>query len=251
MSIVLNENEWAEEMIKSRDLGKKPSETLRRVARFYLDKGFPPANVRKKMELFLIQCDPVASLPKWSDIIDYALKKAKEYEAIDIKHLYITDKEMKTIDNLDGKQLRRLAFTLLCLAKYWHEVQPNSDYWVNNKDTEIMSMANVNTSLKRQGTMYWTLNNLGLVQFSKKVDNTNIRVCYVQDGEPVMDIHDFRNLGYQYLMYHGEPYFTCQHCGIVTKLNNPKIGRKQVYCKKCAAEIAVQQRVNSAMKHDK
>ena len=35
MSIVLKENDWAEKMIQSKSLGKKPSETLRRVARYY------------------------------------------------------------------------------------------------------------------------------------------------------------------------------------------------------------------------
>ena len=39
MSIVLKENDWAEKMIQSKSLGKKPSETLRRVARYYIDSG--------------------------------------------------------------------------------------------------------------------------------------------------------------------------------------------------------------------
>ena len=75
MSIVLKENEWAEKMIISSELGKKPSETLRRVARFYLDKGFPISDVRRKLEAFIIQCNPVASLPKWSTTIEYAINK--------------------------------------------------------------------------------------------------------------------------------------------------------------------------------
>lgn len=33
MGIVLNEYEWAERMINSRELGKKPMETLTRVAK--------------------------------------------------------------------------------------------------------------------------------------------------------------------------------------------------------------------------
>ena len=37
MSVVLRENDWAASMIQANSLGKKPSETLRRVARFYMD----------------------------------------------------------------------------------------------------------------------------------------------------------------------------------------------------------------------
>lgn len=248
MSIILKENEWAERMIQSRTLGKKPSETLCRVARYYIDCGYTKKETRRKLDSFLIQCEPTSSLPKWSDILDYAVNRACKYEAIDIDSIDITEPEMSKIDSLKGKQLKRLAFTLLCLAKYWNLVTPNCDYWVNNKDSEIMSMANINTSMKRQGLMYWELREAGLIQFSRKVDNTSVRVCFVEDGNTVCQISDFRNLGYQYLKYYGEPYIECQHCGITTKINDPEKGRKQKYCKTCAAEIALQQRVNSVMR---
>jgi len=40
MNIILKENEWAEKMIQDRSLGKKPYQTLYRVARYYLDSGY-------------------------------------------------------------------------------------------------------------------------------------------------------------------------------------------------------------------
>ena len=40
MSIVLNEYEWAEKAIRDRDLGKKPGETIGRVAKYYLHNAF-------------------------------------------------------------------------------------------------------------------------------------------------------------------------------------------------------------------
>lgn len=248
MTVVLKENEWAQDMIDRGELGVKPSETLRRVARYFIDKGCSPNEARKRLDSFLIRCEPTSSLTKWSNALDYAVSRASKYKSIDIDSIIITDSEMSRIDGLDGKQIKRLAFTLLCLAKYWKFVTPDNDYWVNNKDTEIMSMANINTSIKRQGLMYWTLRDAGMVQFSKKVDNTNVKVCFVEDGNPVLHITDFRNLGYQYLMYHGEPYFVCSNCGITVKINNPGVGRKQKYCKKCATEIAIQQKINSAMR---
>lgn len=248
MSIVLKENEWAAKMLQSRTLGKKPSETLYRVARYLLDEGYSKKDTRNKLDAFLLQCDPTASLPKWSSALDYAVTRASKYEAIEIDSIDITKPEMEIIDSLNGKQIKRLAFTLLCLAKYWQIVIPTGDHWVNNKDNEIMAMANINTSIKRQGLMYWTLRELGLIQFSRKIDNTNVKVCFAQDGEVAMSISDFRNLGYQYLKYHGEPYFECVNCGMTTKFSDPINGRKQKYCKSCASEIAVQQRVNSVMR---
>lgn len=249
MSIVLRENDWAAAMIKGCSLGKKPSETLRRVARFYMDKyGMNQDAARKKLDSFLLQCDPTASLPKWSDALDYAASRASKYPAICIDFIPITDAEMKRIDALEIKQMRRLAFTLLCLSKYWNLVTGKSDGWVNSKDNEIMAMANIRTSVKRQSAMYGALSELGMIQFSRKVDNTNVRVCFAADGKEVMRVTDLRNLGYQYLMYHGEPYFTCPNCGITTKVTNEGNKRHQKYCPDCAATIRMKQNIESVMR---
>lgn len=248
MSIVLDEHKWAEQMIEQHTLGKKPFETLTRVSRYYLDKGKSKKEVRNIMDSFLIQCDPTASIPKWSGIIDNAMSLASKYEAVSAKYISVSDKEIEKIKSLSGKQLQRLAFTLLCLAKYWDIISRSKDHWVNSKDSEIMQLANINTSIKRQSAMYYTLNELGMIRFSRKVDNTNVRVCFIEDGETVIRVSDFRNLGYQYLKYLGEPYFECANCGIVTKYNDPRNRRKQKYCKSCAAEIAIKQRIDSVMR---
>lgn len=246
MTIVLNERDWAEEMIASRSLGKKPFETMCRVARYYFDNGFSRKKIRRMLDSFLIQCDPSASLTKWSDALDHAVSRAMKYEAINIDSIDITVPEMEKIDSLDGRQLKRLAFVLLCLAKYWNIVLRRPDGWVNNKDSDIMRMANINTSIKRQSLMFSKLKQSGLIDFSRKVDNTNVRVCFFSDGDIAMRVTDFRNLGYQYMMYHGGPYFVCANCGMTVKESSPR-GRKQIYCRKCANDVAIQRRVNNAM----
>ncbi len=248
MAIVLNEKEWAEEMINARSLGKKPTETLRRVARYHLDNGLPKREVRAKIELFLLQCDPTASVPKWSNALDRAVQMAMKYPAVNIDSITITKPEMARIDALEGKQLRRLAFTLLCLSKYWNIVTRSGNGWVNSRDNEIMRMANINTSIRRQSTMYFNLAEAGMIRFSRKVDNTNVQVCFQEDGEPAMQVTTFVNLGYQYMMAHGEPYFVCESCGVTTRIESPNRGRRQKYCRACAAKIDIQYAVNSVMR---
>lgn len=238
-------------MISSHSLGKKPFETLSRVARYYIDNGIPKNEVRKMLDVFLIQCEPTASVPQWADTIDAALSRALKYEAINIKSIDVTKPEMDRIDALSGRQIKRLAFTLLCLAKYWDIVGKNAEHWVNSKDSDIMRMANIKESIRRQSLMFHRLNAADMIRFSKKVDNTNVKVNFVSPGETVMSITDFRNLGYQYLKYHGEPYFECRNCGITTKYKNPKSNKsmwQQKYCAACAVEIDTQQRVNSVMR---
>lgn len=235
-------------MVQSRSLGKKPYETLRRVAKYYLTEGFTKKETRELLDTFVARCEPRASLAKWSDTIDFALDRALKSDAVNIEYITVTKPEMARIDALGGKQLQRLAFTLLCLSKYWDAVNAHGDHWVNSADSDIVRMANVNTSVRRQSAMYHTLREAGMIQFSKRVDNTNVRVCFIEDGEEALRVSDFRNLGYQYLMSKGEPYFVCANCGLVTRYSNPIKGRKQKYCKACAYEVKMKQNIDSAMR---
>lgn len=249
MGIVLNEYEWAERMISNHDLGGKPTETLSRVAKYYLENKYSKREVRKMLDTFLVQCDPNASLVHWSDTLDRITKNAGKFPLIRLDGVSITKDELARIEALPGKQIRRLAFTLLCVSRYWDGVSESNNHWVNTSDKEVMQMANINTSIKRQSLMFSELKAAGMIRFSKKIDNINVQVIFGDaDGEVAMTIQDFRNIGYQYLKYYGEPYFECSNCGVVSKIHNPSKGRKQKYCPNCAIELQTKQIVDSVMR---
>ena len=246
--IILNEYEWAERAIRYKVLGKKPYETLSRVAKYYTYKNYPKREVRRLLDEFLLQCEPTVSLVTWSDTLDNAAKSATKYPLVMIDSIEITVPEMKRIDALPGKPIRRLAFTLLCIAKYMHTVSENTNYWVTTPDNEIMKMANISTSIKRQSSMFGQLKDDGMIRFSKQIDNLSVQVLFTEDGDTAMRVTDFRNLGYQYMKHHGEPYFECVNCGLTEKIKNPSSGRPPKYCPQCAAEIRTRQNVNSVMR---
>lgn len=253
MSIVLNEDEWALSAIENKQLGKDAFETLRRVARYYMDNGCSKKEAREQLDKFLTQCDSSASLAKWSKTLDTAVKRAARFDSVRINKISITVPEFETIKGLKGIQLQRLAFTLLCLSKYWNEVNPNANGWVSTSDTEVVSIANITTSIIRQNKLYHSLYELGLIQLPKRVDSTSVRVCYIQPGDTEMEIDDFRNLGYQYMLHIGDKtVFKCQACGVVSKKKthneDKKSGPKQKYCQECASSMKIKQSVNSVMR---
>lgn len=248
MSIILNEYEWAEQMIDHHDLGKRPTDTLSRVAKYYFANQYSKREIRKMLDTFLIQCDPSASLSGWSDMLDKIVRNVDKYPIIKIDGVDVSTKEMESIEKLEGTQLRRLAFTLLCVAKYWYAVSEKNDYWVNTLDREIMQMANISTSIKRQSAMFAELKAVGMIRFSKKIDNLNVRVNFVEGEQTALHIQDFRNLGYQYLKYYGGAYFECENCGLIVKIQEPARGRRQKYCPSCAVEVGMRQRVNWVMR---
>lgn len=248
MSIVLNEYEWAEHMIESHDLGKKPIETLNRVSKYYLANGYRKRDIRKLLDTFMLQCDPQVPLAHWSGALDRIAKNADKYPLIRVDGVEVTRRELERIDSLSGRQIRRLAFTLLCVAKYWDSVSEHNNHWVNSQDKEIMQMANIHTSIKRQSAMFADLRKAGFIRFSKKIDNLNVQVLFIEPGKPAIHIQDFRNLGYQYLKHYGGPYFECVNCGITVKAQEPGHGRRQKYCPNCAAEIRMRQNIDSVMR---
>lgn len=250
MSIVLKENEWAEQMISLKAMDDSPPTTLRRIARYFIDKGYSKKGVIRELELFLYRYDPDVSIPKWWNTIEKAFKSAQKNTAINIESIPIYAEELDVIGKLKSVQLQRLAFTLLCLSKYWNIIRCKDNYWVNSPNSEIMKLANIKTSFKNQCILYNHLYEQGLIELSKKVDNTNVRVCFAHgNGEPVMNITDFRNLGYQYMYYRGGDFIECENCGLITKISS-KDGnkRKQRYCPECATEIMLKQNVESVMR---
>lgn len=234
MNIILNEVEFAKSAIANCSLGDHPTETLGRVAKYYKSEGYGRADVGRLLEEFMMKCDSNVNIVKWQDMIDKQVKYAFKYPIINIKYIPITQKELDLCDGLSGKQMRRLMFTLICLAKYANEVNDSNNNWVNRQDREIFKMANVVTSVKRQSLMLNDLRELGLIRFSRKVDNVNINVeCIDIEGEAVLLVDDFRNLGYQYMRYCGESFFSCSCCGLVVKRTN----NSQLYCHDCGIEV--------------
>jgi hypothetical protein len=248
MSIVLNEYEWAENAIKNRELGKKPMETLGRVAKYYYENGYSKKEVRNKLDVFISACDPSASLVQWSDALDKVAKSVGKYPLIRLDGVDIYKDELDTIGELEGQQLQRLCFTLLCVSRYWDAVSPRNNHWVNTEDGEVLKLANISTSVKRQSLMFSELRSAGLLRFSKKIDNLNVQMLLDKPGVVGIHIQDFRNIGYQYMKYRGGKFVECECCGLTVKIPPQLRGRPPKYCSSCAAEIRMRQNVNAVMR---
>lgn len=250
MSIVLNEYEYAENALAKRELGPRPVETLSRVAKYFYANGYAKPDIRNKLDLFLAQCDPNVSILSWSATLDKLTKTVDKYPLIRLQEVPISKGELKTIEGLRSSQAKRLAFTLLCIAKYRDLASQNNHHWVTTGDKDIMNMANINTSVKRQSGLYNQLFQEGLIKFSKKVDNLSVQVLFTDDTETEMSIHNFRNLGYQYMKYYGGDYYDCENCGLTVKTPvNKHAGRKRKYCPECAEALAIKGRVDSVMRY--
>lgn len=233
-TIILDEKTYAEQALTNNDLGAKPVDTLSRVARYLYSEGYSKTNIRSLIEQFMIRCDPKVNIVKWQATIDRVANTADKYSLINISDIAITQNEIQKIKALDGRLSQRLMFTMLCLAKYGNAVNENNNNWVNRKDREVFSLANITLTIKRQSLMINDLWNMGYIGYSRVVDNINVNVKIIDDDSPAeIHITDFRNLGNQYMKYCGEKYIECQCCGKVVRSGHGK----QKYCVECAVEV--------------
>ena len=233
--IVTNERAYVEQILNCPKIGSKPMESLSRIARYYYSEGYAKDEIHKLLEEYLLKCDPTFNLVKWQTSIDMVVGSASKYPLIDIQGVPITRSELKKIGKLRSKMLRKLMFTLLCLAKYCNAVNPSNNNWVNFKDKDIFSLANIVIATKRQSLLINDLWSMGYIGYSKMVDNTNLNVKIVDEDSPVdLVVLDYRNLGNQYLRYCGESHIECQICGkVIAKRSN-----RQLYCSECSAKRA-------------
>ncbi len=232
--IILNERAWVEAALKQPSLGKHPVETLNRIAKYYNEEGYKKAKIYDLLGMYILRCDPDASLVKWHPAIESCVKYSNKRKLIMIEEVVVTENELSKINEFDSLRQRRLLFTLLCLAKYGNALNKDNNNWVNRELKEVFAMANVKIGLRNQALMINDLWEAGCLGYSKVVDNVNLNVKFVDDNsEQVVHVTDFRNLGYQYSRLSDDKYIECQNCGLVI----PKASNRQIYCGVCAVEM--------------
>ncbi len=249
MTILLNEVKEAKRLLETREIGSKPTAALFLLAKYYRQKEcLNRNNTIEKLNAFMALCDKHYNPALWEDIIEDIAKKADKYPLREIDAIGITQKELNHIKTLNGMKYEKLAFAMLCHAKLHDTLFPDNHGWVNASIPEIYQTARVTVKYRKDKFLY--LNDMeatGLISFSVKNDNLNLRVNFIDmEGTPVLKINDFRELGYEYLNYYKEGKFSrCTECQklYIRKTNNQKYCELCAKAKKMAADRARMERL--------
>lgn len=233
--IILNEKEYAEHCLQTKEIDqKKPYKTLYLLAKYYYHVcGYRKRKIEKLLIEFVEQTYPKYEYSKaiWEENIEKIAKNAGKHKLHMIDGVWITDKELETISKVNNPTLERLAFTMLCLAKLGNLRNPKNNGWVNTDAKEVFTMARISCTVQERYINLGMLGQLGLLEFPKRLDNLSSRVTYVDDsGNNILFISDFRELGYEYLNYLGGNFTRCSECGRLFR-NNKRKDKK--YCKDC------------------
>ena len=132
---------------------------------------------------------------KWDLTLDKIATQAEKYELIQVNNVSVTQNEISVIQVLKSKPMQRVLFTMLCLAKFYNQTNSENNNWVNSKINDIFRLARVQISKVNKMLMLNDLMNLGLVKYSKKVDNLNICIQFIDDcSDTALVVDDFREL---------------------------------------------------------
>ena len=245
MPVILNETLEAERILKSGEVAKNASSTLFLLGKYYRHKcELGKVETEKKLNEFMEAnyADYIPAL--WESVIEDISKKAKKYSLKEFNNVCITKNEMDVIMGTDGLKYQKLLFTMLCYAKYYSMISESNNGWVNTSIPELYRLARVTVKHKNDKFLYLNdLEALGLIEFSKKNTNLNMRITFLSySKESILNICDFRELGYEYLNYIGEGNFIrCSECGrLVRKRSNHD--RSTKYCSVCSEAVKFNQK---------
>ena len=238
--VILNEKQYAQKCIADNDIGEKPYRTLSILAKYYyFSCGYKNKQIRDLLTDFLKRnyIEYSGKQDFWDEQIEKIVSKVNKQILYEISGVKITKSEMQRIQSLNNRLLEKLLFTMLCVAKYYNLKNKKNNGWVNLPDKDVIELANCKYVRKRAiSKLNLCINQLfvaGLLDLPLRCDNLNYRVTFISedsDDEEELFVSDFRNLGYEYLLYCGENYIRCAECGILT--HGTDNGDKK-YCSKC------------------
>lgn len=262
--IILNEKQYAQKCIADNDIGEKPYRTLSILAKYYyFSCGYKKKQISDLLTEFLQRnyIEYIGKQDFWDEQIEKIVSKVNKKTLYEISGVKITKSEMQKIQSLNNRLLEKLLFAMLCVAKYYNLKNAKNNGWVNLPDKDMLKLANINCSTTRINGYINSLYQKHLLDLPWRCDVLNYRVTFIDDNEEEIFVSDFRNLGYEYLLYCGENYIRCAECGILTqgtknkkrkycfqcKANHP-ITHKFIICSECGKEFRVKAKNNRSVR---
>lgn len=236
--IILNEKKLAEEILSEKHFINKPSQDIHILAKYFTSLGKSEEDIYTMLCNIVCEYLQLENACRWEKFIQYQIKYAQKYKLVEIDNIPVTKKEIKVIQSLDGKRLEKLAFTLLVIAKYYNTINDKNNNWTNKDFKAIFSLANISVTKAKQCMLINELKERNLIELSKKINNLNMKLLYVDKSQKQEDIAVFIdnmvNIGNQYIMKvkNDGSLKRCANCNTIIRIN-----KNRKYCTKCSEEI--------------
>lgn len=169
--------------------------------------------------------------------IEDFIKNSHEFGFKNIESIKITKKELDFIASLENIRLEKIAFVLLCVAKYECYYHDEPKYWICWPLNAISKLARVHVTKKENLVLYRQLVLMGAIESNSVKNNLYEHVLFAsndKNDEIVLELseNDYKELAYTYLYYKNgfSGYVHCGKCGRLVKQKS----NRQKFCSDCA-----------------
>lgn len=255
---VMNEKTRAERILSGDKMGLSLQDVTI-LAKYYKSIGYRTQQIKHEIERFIADNFPNVSVKAKKKIAESALDASRKYPLYEINQIVVTKAEIARIQSLSSTmvknpRLHKLAFTLLCLAKY-SALRSGKDGWVNAKWVDIFAAANLRgIGTERKKIIISALIANNYIYVPPLSDKSCYKLLATQDepdSTPEVIVDNLNESGLVFEEYNGKRFIRCQMCGCRVAITN---GRAH-YCKQCSLIINRQKarermRVNSQRKRE-
>lgn len=231
--IILNELEEIEKVINSKSVNENElGNTIYLLTRYlYHEKGLRRVGIISYINNFMATACPNYHEWDWFNRIEKYALKAKNSPLMQIDSVPITQQELNCIEEIKDLKLEKLAFTMLALSKFCNMTYPGNSNWIKYEYKFIFELANITCTDKDRLMALRSLMLKHIITRSKKNGVMKFTVNIVDnESDAILNLSDFRNLGYEYLLYKGQNYTRCKRCGQLFKQSR---NNRAEYCKSC------------------
>ena len=237
---IFNEKEYIENIMNSKQIDlTNPTNTIRKLARynFYVN-GYKKSKNYSAIVDYMTKNFKDFSEMTYQKAIDGCINDVDKTPFKNIESVKITKSELDRISSLDDIKKQKLAFVLLCTAKYRDEYNPNNCHKTDISVTDLYKMARVVLPCSERNIYLHFLITDGLVESHNNSKTKNKKLLFVSEDdndEVVLELKeiDFKELAYVYMCWknNGEGFTKCQRCGKTVKQSKT---RPKKYCEECA-----------------
>ena len=237
MKLIMNEIKYIENLIEDKNVEKGISDRylIKMLVRYFRD-------TYDKKELV----EHIHQLCK-----EFNIKYYKEYEFYDkikkylkeeeskpmqlrnLTYIALTQNELDVINGCSKDREKKFLFVCYIMARF------NNSDWINIDDKDLFKMANISLSCKDRQLFMHDMIKRGYISQSKKNMNNSLKIQRL-DGDEVVKVVDFNNMGNFILAYLKPNYIQCEKCGRLVKIGSSELGgRPKKYCKNCLDDVHV------------
>ncbi|MCK9576898.1 MAG: hypothetical protein M0R51_13425 [Clostridia bacterium] len=208
----------------------------------WIGNGTPKKDLKDNMADFCYKWNSQFNSAKSESLFLNVLKTLDNVEKSPPQFQFATNivvfqSEVDRILELKDKNLQKIAFIIICLAKWRNAnfIYLNSESTIKLKD--IFNFAGIKSTGKEQNLMLYKLNSCGFTNVQLKPLLKYIIPSIITEGDIALNFEIDENMIKHWIKL---AYPHCERCGCeIIKQSN-----KQKYCKECAKIVLKEQKLN-------